>query len=58
VTRPGGWSVVYSVVTADPDLVARFGAYDEDFEKDAYAARYSSTVRLKAPSANRGMRLS
>jgi len=40
--RPGEWSVVYSVVTADADLVARFGAYDEDFEKDAYAARYSS----------------
>jgi len=42
VMRPGEWSVVYSVVTADADLVARFGAYDEDFEKDAYAARYSS----------------
>jgi len=44
VMRPGEWSVVYSVVTADADLVARFGAYDEDFEKDAYAARYSSTT--------------
>lgn len=42
VMRPGEWSVVYSVVTTDADLVARFGAYDEDFEKDAYAARYSS----------------
>jgi hygromycin-B 4-O-kinase len=42
VMRPGEWSIVYSVVTADADLVARFGAYDEDFEKDAYAARYSS----------------
>jgi len=42
VMRPGEWSVVYSVVTADAELVARFGAYDEDFEKDAYAARYSS----------------
>jgi len=42
VMRPGEWSVVYSVRTADADLVARFGAYDEDFEKDAYAARYSS----------------
>ena len=42
VMRPGEWSVVYSVLTADADLVARFGAYDEDFEKDAYAARYSS----------------
>jgi hygromycin-B 4-O-kinase len=40
--RPGEWSVVYSVRTADADLVARFGDYDEDFEKDAYAARYSS----------------
>jgi hygromycin-B 4-O-kinase len=42
--RPGEWSVVYSVVTADADLVARFSAYDEDFEKDAYAARYSSSA--------------
>ena len=42
VMRPGEWSVVYSVVTADAELVARFSAYDEDFEKDAYAARYSS----------------
>ena len=42
VMRPGEWSVVYSVKTADADLVARFGAYDEDFEKDAFAARYSS----------------
>src|SRR5207249_5666243 len=40
--RPGEWSVAYSVRTADGDLVARFGAYDEDFEKDAFAARYSS----------------
>lgn len=42
VMRPGEWSVVYSVRTADGNLVARFGAYDEDFEKDAFAARYSS----------------
>ena len=42
VMRPGEWSVAYSVRTADADLVARFGAYDEDFEKDAFAARYSS----------------
>ena len=42
VMRPGEWSVVYSVVTADADLVARFGGYDEDFEKDAYMARHSS----------------
>ena len=42
VMRPGEWSAAYSVRTADQDLVARFGAYDEDFEKDAYAARYGS----------------
>ena len=42
--RPGEWSVVYSVLTADADLVARFGAYDEDFEKDAYMARSSSAT--------------
>ena len=40
--RPGEWSAAYSVRTAEADLVARFSAYDEDFEKDAYAARYSS----------------
>jgi hygromycin-B 4-O-kinase len=44
VIRPGEWSVAYSVRTADADLVARFGAYDEDFEKDAFAARYASTT--------------
>ena len=44
VMRPGEWSVVYSVRTVDADLVARFSAYDEDFEKDAYAARYRSTA--------------
>ena len=42
--RPGEWSVAYSVKTANQDLVARFSAWDEDFEKDAYAARYSSTA--------------
>ena len=42
VMRPGEWSAAYSVKTADADLVARFSAYDEDFEKDAYAAHYSS----------------
>jgi hygromycin-B 4-O-kinase len=42
VMRPGEWSVVYSVRTTEADVVVRFGAYDEDFEKDAYAARYSS----------------
>ena len=42
--RPGEWSVVYSVVAADADLVVRFSGYDEDFEKDAYAARHSSSA--------------
>jgi len=42
VMRPGEWSAAYGVRTADADLVARFSAYDEDFEKDAHAARYSS----------------
>jgi hygromycin-B 4-O-kinase len=42
--RPGEWSVVYSVKTGDADLVARFGTYDEDFEKDAYVARHSSAM--------------
>lgn len=49
VMRPGEWSAAYSVRTADADLVARFSAYDEDFEKDAYAARYSSPA-LPIPS--------
>ena len=40
--RPGDWSAAYAVRTANADLIARFSAYDEDFEKDAYAARYSS----------------
>ena len=47
--RPGEWSIPYSVRTADADLVARFSAYDEDFEKDEYAARYSSNA-LPIPS--------
>ena len=49
VMRPGEWSAAYAVRTADADLVARFSAYDEDFEKDAYAARYSSAA-LPIPS--------
>ena len=49
VMRPGEWSVAYSIRTADQDLVARFSAWDEDFEKDAYAARYSSAA-LPIPS--------
>src|SRR5712691_2952901 len=44
VLRPGDWSTAYSVRTADADLVVRFSAYDEDFEKDAYAGRYSSAA--------------
>lgn len=42
VMRPGEWSAAYSVRTADAELVARFSAYDEDFEKDAHAARWRS----------------
>ena len=42
--RPGEWSAAYSVKTPDAELVARFSKYDEDFEKDAYAARYSSAA--------------
>ncbi len=49
VMRPGEWSAVYLVKTADADLVARFSAYDEDFEKDAHASRYSSKA-LPIPS--------
>ena len=33
VMRPGEWSAAYAVRTADADLVARFSAYDEDFER-------------------------
>ncbi len=49
VMRPGEWSAAYAVRTAEADLVARFSAYDEDFEKDAYAARYRSAA-LPIPS--------
>src|SRR3982074_3004392 len=42
--RQGEWSAAYAVRTADADLVVRFSRYDEDFEKDAYAARYSSAA--------------
>ena len=48
VMRPGEWSAVYSVDTPDQKLVARFSAFDEDFEKDAYAARYA-TAALPVP---------
>lgn len=42
--RPGEWSAVYAVHTATAELVARFSAFDEDFEKDAYVARYASAA--------------
>jgi len=42
VMRPGEWSTVYSVQTAKAYLVVRFSPLDEDFEKDAYATRWSS----------------
>ena len=44
VMRPGEWSSVYAVQTDDADLVARFSAYDEDFEKDAKMARHASAA--------------
>ena len=44
VMRPGEWSAVYSARIGDDDLVARFSAFEEDFEKDAYAARYGSAA--------------
>jgi len=50
VMRPGEWSVVYSVVTAQLDVVARFGVYDEDFEKDEYAATHFSSTTLPIPA--------
>lgn len=46
--RPGEWSAVYAVRAAGIDLVARFSAFDEDFEKDAHVARYAS-VALPIP---------
>jgi len=55
--RPGEWSAVYSVGTADADLVVRFSAYDEDFEKDAFAARYSSSALPIPPIVERGRAL-
>jgi hygromycin-B 4-O-kinase len=54
VMRPGEWSTAYSVRTADADLVARFSPYDEDFEKDAYAARYSSPALPVPPIIDSG----
>lgn len=54
VMRPGEWSAAYSVRTADRELVARFSAYDEDFEKDAYAARWRSAALPIPPILDRG----
>lgn len=42
--RPGEWSAVYAVHAVGTDIVARFSAYDEDFEKDAHIARYASAA--------------
>lgn len=42
--RAGEWSTVLAVRTADRDLVVRFSDYEEDFEKDAHAARYRSAA--------------
>lgn len=47
--RPGEWSAVYGVRTPTEDLVARFNAYSDDFERDAYMARYTSAA-LPIPS--------
>jgi hygromycin-B 4-O-kinase len=49
VMRPGEWSSAYSVVVDGDEMVVRFSAYDEDFEKDAYASRWSSPVLPIAP---------
>ncbi len=54
VMRPGEWSAAYAVRTAEADLVARSSAYDEDFEKDAYAARYRSAALPIPPIVERG----
>ena len=54
VMRPGEWSAAYAVHTRSADLVARFSAYDEDFEKDAYAARYASASLPIPPILERG----
>lgn len=35
---------MFSVQTAKADLVVRFNVYDEDFEKDAYAVRWTSAA--------------
>jgi hygromycin-B 4-O-kinase len=47
--RPGAWSAAYSVQTGTADLVVRFSAYDEDFEKDAYAGDHWASPDLPIP---------
>ncbi|HEY8655550.1 MAG TPA: aminoglycoside phosphotransferase family protein [Candidatus Limnocylindria bacterium] len=41
---PGEWSAVYLVQAAGAELVARFSAFEEDFEKDAHVVRYASAA--------------
>jgi hypothetical protein len=45
VMRPGEWSVAYSVRTAGSNLVARFGACDEDFERTRWEKLAATTRR-------------
>ena len=52
--RPGEWSSAFSVRVDHDDLVVRFSAYDEDFEKDAYASRWSSPALPIAPISEWG----
>lgn len=49
VMWPGAWSAAYRVTTAEADLVVRFSQYDEDFEKDAYAAEQLASADLPIP---------
>ncbi len=39
----GGWSQAFSFSLGDRNLVARFGAHVEDFEKDRLASRFSTS---------------
>jgi hygromycin-B 4-O-kinase len=41
-TRQGEWSQTFSFCAGQQRKVIRFSAYDEDFKKDRFAARYSS----------------
>jgi hygromycin-B 4-O-kinase len=45
----GAWSRAYGFRRGDEDLVIRFGALDEDFRKDHFAARFASSA-LPIPS--------